>query len=97
MIAGRLLGIVLEDVAADAREDQAAERAGRRDRDAEQRQRSEREPDRVDRTVGGRIDGIGDPGAEVGVGLGCVRLGRRAVTEQVDPDHVRGRRLRAAP
>ena len=77
--------VALEDVAADPGEHQALEPFRRGDRGPQQRERTERETDRVDRPVWQRVD---DAGSQVGVRRGIVRLRRGAVTQQVDPDHV---------
>ena len=77
--------VALEDVAPDAGEHDAMEAVRGSDRRPQQRQRAEREPDRVDRVVGERGD---DPGGQVGVLRRVVRLGRGTVAEQVDADHL---------
>ena len=51
----------------------------------QQRGRAQGESDGIDLTGGGQ--GVGDAGGEVGVGLRLVRLGGRAMAEEVDADH----------
>ena len=106
--ASRRRIVALEDVSPDPGEHQALEPVRGGDRGPQQRQRAEREPDRVDRTVGQHFE---DPCCQVGVLGRVVRLGSGAVTEQVDAEDVTagvgeqggeatalpGRRERAAP
>ena len=71
--------VALEDVAPDAGEHDAMEAVRGSDRRPQQRQRAEREPDRVDRVVGERGD---DAGGQVGVLRRVMWLGRGTVAER---------------
>ena len=83
--ASRHLVVALEHVAPDARQHEPAEATRLGDRSPQQGVRAEREADRVDGPVGERGD---DAIGEVGVGVWVVRLGRCAVAEQIDADHL---------
>ena len=74
----------VEHVVADAGEHQPAEAVGLRDGEAQQGHRAEREPT----ASTGSSGSASSTRAEVGVGLGLVRLRCGAVAEQVDADHV---------
>ena len=83
--APQAVGVLPEEVRPDTADHDAPEALGNPAGQLQQGGRAEGEADGVDLPVGGQ--GLADAGGQVGVGLGLVRLGRRAMAEEVDPDH----------